>query len=84
MDMQYWWLRNCNNQEHFKYYWHPGPTNRRDYFTKHHCVAHHQDKRMEYLTPKFILDALRESTNRRPATSGKGLMQAPLLAATAA
>jgi hypothetical protein len=36
MNMQYWWLRDCNNQEHFRYYWHPGPTKHSDYFTKHH------------------------------------------------
>ncbi len=84
MDMQYWWLRICNNQEHFRYYWRPGPTNCGDYFTKHHCAAHHQEKCTEYLTPKFILNVLHASTNRPPATSGKGLMQASLLAVTAA
>jgi len=44
-----------------------------DYWTKHHCVAHHIEKRPTILTPKIVLEALRVSTNRTPATSGKGL-----------
>jgi hypothetical protein len=76
MDMRYWWLRDRNNQEQFYYFWCPGPTNHSDYFTKHHCTAHHQEKQNEHLTPQFIVDALRASTNRRPATSGKGIMAA--------
>ena len=81
---RYWWLRDRDTQEQFRYYWRPGPTNKGDYFTKHHCVAHHQEKRDEYLTPPFILEALCASTNRRPATYGKGLMISPQLAASAA
>ena len=84
MDMRYWWLRDRDTREHFWYYWCPGPTNRGDYFTKHHCTAHHQEKRDEYLTPTFILKALHTSTTRRPATYGKGLMVTPEIAATAA
>jgi hypothetical protein len=77
MDMWYWWLRDCDNQEQFRYYWCPGPTNRGNNFTNHHCASYHQEKRSEFLTPKFILQALCASTNRHPATSGKGLMAAP-------
>ena len=84
MDMPYWWLRDRNTQAQFRYYWRPGPTNKGDYFTKHHCAAHHQEKRAEYLTPLYILEALRASTNRRPATYGKGLMSTPQVAASAA
>ncbi len=84
MDMRFWWLRDRKSQEHFRYYWRPGPTNRGDYFTKHHCSAHHTEKRPEFLTPVFILDALRASTNRHPATSGKGFMQPPHRAMAAA
>jgi hypothetical protein len=82
MDMQFWWLRDRDEQGQFRYYWRLGPTNRGDYFTKHHCAAHHTEQRPEFLTPAFILDALRASTNRQPATAGKGIMQQ--LAATAA
>ena len=44
-----------------------------DYWTKHHCAAHHIEKRPTILTPKIVLDALRASTKRTPATTGKGL-----------
>ena len=50
MDMCVWWLRGHKSQDQFRYYWHPGPTNRGDYFTKHHCSAHHTKKRPEFLT----------------------------------
>jgi hypothetical protein len=84
MDMRFWWLRDRDEQDQFRYYWRPGPTNRGDYFTKHHCSAHHTEKRPEFLTPAFILDAIRASTNRRPAISGKGIMQPAQIAAAAA
>jgi hypothetical protein len=45
-----------------------------------HGVA--SDEHHTILTSKFILDALRASTNRTPATSGKGLLgSAPAAAA---
>jgi hypothetical protein len=85
MDMWFWWLRNRNEQDQFRYYWHPGPTkNHGNYFKKHHCSAHHPKKRPEFFAPAFILDALCASTNRCPASSGKGIMQPPHLVAAAA
>ena len=84
MDMHFWWLRNRDAQEQFRYYWRPGTTNLGDYWTKHHCSAHHQEKQSEILTPLFIIQALRASTNRCPATSGKGIMLPTQIAATAA
>ena len=74
MDMRFHWLRDRKTQEQFKYYWHPGPTNQADYWTKHHCAAHHREKRPDILTPLFILEALRASTKQAPAKSGKGLV----------
>ena len=74
MDMRFHWLRCRDSQNQFRYYWRPGTDNRADYWTKHHCAAHHIEKRPTILTPQFILDALRASTNRTPATSGKGLL----------
>jgi hypothetical protein len=74
MDMRFHWLRCRDSQGQFRYYWRPGPDNRADYWTKHHCAAHHIEKRPTLLTSKFILDALRASTNRTPATSGKGFL----------
>jgi hypothetical protein len=44
MDMRFWWLRDHDKQDQFRYYWRPGPTNRGDYFTKHHCSAHHTER----------------------------------------
>ncbi len=48
MDMQFHWLRCHKAQNQFQFFWRPGPTNRADYWTKHHCAAHHIEKR-----PKF-------------------------------
>ena len=84
MDMRFHWLRCRDSQGQFRYYWRPGPDNRADYWTKHHCAAHHIEKRPSILTPKFILDALRASTQRTPATSGKGLIKITAPAARAA
>jgi len=72
MDMRYYWLRCRDAQGQFKYYWKPGPTNLADYWTKHHPTSHHIEKRPTILTPKFIIEALRASTKRTPATKGKG------------
>jgi hypothetical protein len=41
MDMRFHWLRCQDAQGQFQYYWRPGPDNRADYWTKHHCAAHH-------------------------------------------
>jgi hypothetical protein len=41
MDMKFHWLRCCEAQDQFIFFWRPGPTNRADYWTKHHCAAHH-------------------------------------------
>jgi hypothetical protein len=40
-DMQFHWLRCCDTQDQFRYYWRPRPNNQADYWTKHHCAAHH-------------------------------------------
>jgi len=72
------------SSKQFRYFWRPGTTNRGDYWTKHHCSAHHQEKRSKILTPLFVIQALRASTNRCPATSGKGIMLPTQIAATAA
>jgi hypothetical protein len=61
MDMPFHWLRCRDSRGQFRYYWCPGPDNRAEYWTKHHCTAHHIEKRPEILTSKIILDALRAS-----------------------
>ena len=40
MDMQFYWIRDRNNQDKFNIYWKPGSTNRGDYFTKHFPPLH--------------------------------------------
>ena len=83
MDMRFHWLWCRDSQGQFRYYWRPGPNNRADYWTKHHCAVHHIKKCPTILTSKFILDALHVFTNRTPATfDGEGLQRA--LAAAAA
>jgi hypothetical protein len=66
MDMRFHWLRCRESQQQFRFFWRPGHTNRADYWTKHHCAAHHTQKRPEILTPKSVLDALRASVKRTP------------------
>jgi hypothetical protein len=44
MDMHFWWLRDRNEHDQFQNHWRPGPTNCCNYFTKHHCSAHHTEK----------------------------------------
>jgi hypothetical protein len=58
MDMRYQWLRCREAQRQFQFFWRPGPNDRADYWTKHHCTAHHIEKHPEILTPKIVLDAL--------------------------
>ena len=66
MDMRFHWLRCRESQQQFRYFWRPGHTNRADYWTKHHCAAHHRQIRTEILTPKSVLDALHASVKRKP------------------
>ena len=46
VDIQLWWLGNCEYQNRFKYYWSPRPTNKVDYSTKHHPMLYHEAKRV--------------------------------------
>jgi hypothetical protein len=81
MDMHFHWLRCRDSQGQFRYYWRPGPDNRADYWTKHHCAAHHIEKRPGILTSNFTLNALQASTQQTPATTGKDLVKTPNTAA---
>jgi hypothetical protein len=69
MDMRFYWLRDREAQKQFKFYWRPGKTNLGDYWTKHHCAAHHIEKRNEILTLHNIITALRASIARTPITN---------------
>ena len=83
MDMRFHWLRCRDSQGQFRYYWGLGINNRADYWTKHHCAAHHIEKRPEILTSKFILNSLQASIQRTPATTGKDLIKTSISAAAA-
>ena len=69
MDMRFWWLRDRDKQDQFRYYWQPGPTNRGDYFTKHHSAAHHPKMRPHYLYTKrqvnYVLSSIRRAVQAR-------------------
>jgi hypothetical protein len=69
MDMRFYWLRDREAQKQFKFYWRPGKTNLGDYWTKHHCAAHHIEKRNDILTPYNVVTALRASIARTPITN---------------
>jgi len=83
MDMHFHWLHCCDSQGQFRYYWGPGINNQADYWAKHHCTAHHIERRPEILTSKFILNALRASIQQTPATSDKGLVKTTMATAAA-
>jgi hypothetical protein len=51
MDMRFHWLRCCNAQGQFRYYWRPGTQILADYFTKHHPTSHHKSVCSTILTP---------------------------------
>jgi hypothetical protein len=45
MDMRFYWLKDRESVEQFKYHWRPGKDNLADYWTKHHPAIHHQAMR---------------------------------------
>jgi hypothetical protein len=49
MDMRFYWIQDRVQQKQFHVYWRPGPTNKADYFTKHHAPSHHRRIRSTYL-----------------------------------
>ena len=66
MDMRFHWLRCHEAQHQFCSYWAPGKSNLGDYWTKHHCAAHHIEKLPTILTLQSIFTALRASLHRNP------------------
>ena len=67
MDMRFHWLRDREAQGQFRFYWRPGKDNLADYWTKHHCGAHHKWMRNVFLTPAKLLEALKASLARSTA-----------------
>ena len=52
MDMRFYWLKDRESVDQFRYYWKPGKTNLADYWTKHHPALHHQSIRDQILSNK--------------------------------
>jgi hypothetical protein len=68
MDMQFHWLRCREVQDQFQFCWHPGPTNKADYWTSINAQhTHHIEKRHKFLTQHSVLEAIRTSLNCTPA-----------------
>jgi hypothetical protein len=66
MDMRFHWLRCREAQHQFRFHWAPGKSNLDDYWTKHHCAAHHIEKRPTILTPQSTVTALWASLHHNP------------------
>jgi hypothetical protein len=63
-DMRYYWLRDRENQGHFKVRWERGLDNDADYFTKHHATKHHREMRPRYVKDKVAhMHVLTEPTH---------------------
>ena len=58
MDMRFHWLRDRAARKQFRWILRPGTLNLADYWTKHHCLAHHQSMRPEFLTSLKVLESL--------------------------
>ena len=63
-DMNYWLVRDNQDQGQFSYYWGSGKYNEGDYQTKHHRAAHHRQVRPIYLTPRDVLDTFRSKHSK--------------------
>ena len=48
-DMRFHWLREKKVKDILKFFWDRGINNLADYFTKHHCPAHHKLMRNKYI-----------------------------------
>jgi hypothetical protein len=66
MDIRIHWLRCHEAQQQFRFFWCPGKTNLADYYTKHHCSAHHVEQRPQILTPPSVIAALQASKQCTP------------------
>ena len=64
MDMRFYWLRDRETREQFRFFWRAGKLNLADYWTKHHAALHHKNVRNEFLTQKKVLDELRQRLER--------------------
>ena len=67
MEMRFNFLKCCQAQEQFRFYWAPGIWILADYFTKHHAPSHHGNTRSLYLTspddPEYTKLFQRQTSN---------------------
>jgi hypothetical protein len=66
MGMQFHWLRCHEAQSQFRFYWRPGTKNLANYWTKHHCAAHHIKQGPKFLMQQSMITALQASKQRTP------------------
>jgi hypothetical protein len=66
MDMRYFWLKDREAQDQFRFFWRAGATNLADYWTKHHPGAHHRNMRKEFLTTMHELTRLKKEIRGGP------------------
>jgi hypothetical protein len=66
MNMRFHWLRCCEAQKQFRFFWRPSKTNLADYWTKHHCTAHHIKQCPQILTLLRVITALQASKECTP------------------
>ena len=69
MDMHFHWLRDREAQRMFRYYWRAGPTNRADYYSKHHPPKHHRTMRPEFVTALKYLKKVKDAASRYAVAS---------------
>ena len=67
--MQFYWVRDRIQQNHFHIFWEEGKKNLEDYVTKHHPVWHHRATIPRYVkaTKKYI-----ENSKDRKTGTGRG------------
>jgi hypothetical protein len=70
MDMRFYWLKDRESVEQFKYHWAPGKDNYADYWTKHHPPMHHQMMRSIILNNPKMTQIVKEAIKKKAVTAG--------------
>ena len=65
MDMRYYWLRDRETLEQFRFFWRAGKLNLANYFTKHFSATHHVNTQDEFITKKTVLNVLRQRLEKQ-------------------
>ena len=59
-DMKLYWLRDKENEKHFKVFWAPGNVNKADPFTKNHPPSH-----LRRIRSQYVVNLLRSKRPRK-------------------